>query len=103
MSAEDIITSIVLGFVGGLLIFTAIVVSRRGKPWSLPPPRHAEDRSDDGKRPADHTSRTRCDWHGFALRVGTVAVVTIQAATASVDSPGSSSAIRACFQPEASF
>ncbi|OLD64377.1 MAG: hypothetical protein AUI47_06335 [Acidobacteria bacterium 13_1_40CM_2_68_5] len=58
MSAEDIITSIVLGFVGGLLIFTAIVVSRRGKPWSLPPPRHAEDRSDDDRRQASSAPLT---------------------------------------------
>ena len=39
MSTEDIIVSLVLGALGGLLIFAAVVMARRGNPWTLAPPR----------------------------------------------------------------
>ena len=38
MNAEDIAASLVLGFLAGLLIFAAIAMSHRGKPWWVGPP-----------------------------------------------------------------
>ena len=59
--------------------------------------------ADDRKRPANRTPWRAGGWHGVGPRSRLVRSVTVQAAADSGRSPGSNSAMRVCFQPEASF
>ena len=65
MSAEDIITSIVLGFVAGLLIFAGIVAARRGKPWWPVHPVRLAVAPDDDRRQTSSAPLTIIEPSGF--------------------------------------
>lgn len=65
MSAEDILVSVVLGFVAGLLIFVGIVAARRGMPWWPVNPARPAGAPDDDRRQASSAPLTTVEPSGF--------------------------------------